>query len=282
MSFADLTDVRMYYQMTGTGDPLLLIPGLGATTDDWDPSFEAATKNFTLILPDTRGSGRSEAKRKANRLHHYSADLIELMDHLNLERAHVLGISLGGIIAQRFAIDHPNRIHRLVLMSCADRFGPYLQEMARLIGNMVGRFPSRLFCRFMHMLGTGPAYIDKHPELLDARERGEQSVDRRAVMQQLRALVASDPDPHAHERITSPTLVIAGEDDVIVPQSYQRQMAEQIPEAQFVRLDGVGHNPLAECPKRVLPMIMHFLSTGELISDESPSAPKDKASTQAA
>ncbi|MDX1563963.1 MAG: alpha/beta hydrolase [Phycisphaeraceae bacterium] len=274
MAYADLTDVKMYYESDGSGEPLILIPGLGATTEDWDPAFDVAAEKFRLIRPDLRGMGLSKAKREAYSLHHYSADLLEFMDHLKLERAHVLGISLGGIIAQRFAIDHPNRIQHLVLISCADRFGTYLQEMARMVGNMVMRFPHRLFARTMHMLGTGPAYVEAHPELLAQREAESTSVGKRSVIRQLKALMVSDPHPEDHDRITCPTLVIAGSEDVLVPQRFQKQMADRISNSRFVCLEDVGHNPLTECPQRVLPMIDHFLSTGRLQEEPAPSSKK--------
>src|SRR5687768_5260871 len=113
--FADLTDVRCYYELLGTGDPLLLIPGLGATCALWDGVTSDLSKSFSLILFDNRGIGRSVAKRAPQTLTDFAVDIVELMDHLQLKRAHVLGLSLGGIVAQQLAVDHPSRVDRLVL-----------------------------------------------------------------------------------------------------------------------------------------------------------------------
>jgi len=124
MAYVELTDTRCYYEIEGQGDATLLVPGLGATCRDWDPVVNQLSRHLTLIRCDNRGVGRSEAKRPATTLHHYSADLVELLDHLRLERVGVIGLSLGGIIAQRLAMDHPDRVRRMVLISCAHRFGP--------------------------------------------------------------------------------------------------------------------------------------------------------------
>ncbi|MEE9212362.1 MAG: alpha/beta fold hydrolase, partial [Phycisphaeraceae bacterium] len=115
MPFVELTDVRCYYELRGKGDPLLLIPGLGNTCRIWDPIAADLAEHFCLIGVDIRGVGQSVAKRQPNTLRDYTADLVELLDHLQVVRTHVMGLSLGGMIAQRFAIDHPDRVSRLVL-----------------------------------------------------------------------------------------------------------------------------------------------------------------------
>src|SRR5688572_31764869 len=104
MAWADLTDVRCYYELMGQGEPLLLIPGLGVTSSVWDPVACELAEHFSLILMDNRGMGRSVPKREPATLNDYCSDIIELLDHLQVERAHVMGLSLGGVIAHRLAI----------------------------------------------------------------------------------------------------------------------------------------------------------------------------------
>jgi len=114
MPYIDLSDVRCYFEQVGQGDPLLLIPGLGRTCRLWDGVAETLGEHFSLIMPDNRGLGRSIAKRTPRNLRDLAVDLVELLDGLGVERAHVLGISFGGVVAQWLAIDHPTRIKRLV------------------------------------------------------------------------------------------------------------------------------------------------------------------------
>ena len=122
--FADLTDVRCYYELLGSGDPLVLIPGLGTTCALWDCVAAELANSFSLVMLDNRGMGRSFVKRAPQTLSDFAVDVVELMDHLQLDRAHVMGLSLGGIIAQQLAVDHATRVDRLVLVSCSNSFGP--------------------------------------------------------------------------------------------------------------------------------------------------------------
>lgn len=262
MPFAELTDLRCHYLLRGSGEPVLLIPGLGSTTEDWGPALESVSRSFTIILPDLRGIGRSEAKRQPLSLQHYSADLIELLDHLQLDRVHVVGLSLGGIIAQRFATDHPQRIRRLVLVSCAHRFGPRLRAMATLVGHMLRYFPITLYARAMVLLGTSPVFIDADPQYLDRKEVEvrRNRLSRKAVARQLRCLAVSDPRLNEHDRITAPTLVLAGEYDSLIPHYYGQRISEAIANSRFMMIRGAGHNPFNECPEKVLSVIVEFLN----------------------
>ena len=161
MAWADLTDCRAYYELIGEGEPLLLIPGLGATCRLWDPIVPELARHFTLIMLDNRGMGLSKAKKKPRTLADYSADYAELLDFLNVDQSHVLGLSLGGIAAQRLAIDHPQKIKRLILMSCADRFAPYLLRITALLGHSLRRFPRMLFLQTMELLATALGLDDE-------------------------------------------------------------------------------------------------------------------------
>ncbi|MBI1370555.1 MAG: alpha/beta fold hydrolase [Planctomycetes bacterium] len=265
MPWAEVTDARLYYELTGEGEVVLLIPGLGSTCRLLDPIVYSLNDGFCLLGVDNRGVGQSIAHRPVHTLHDYSADLIELLDHLQIERAHIVGISLGGIIAQRFAVDHPGRVNRLVLMSCAHKFGPYLREMALLTGNMLRRFPSRVFAAALEVLSAGPLYLDEDPGRVERKviESMQTNISRMAIGRQLRALGASDPREDEYS-ILAPTLVISGEFDGLIPACYGRRMARAIPNSRFVLVRDAGHNPLAECPLKVLPLIMEFLRTGHV------------------
>src|SRR5688500_12826928 len=194
--FANLTDVRCYYELLGTGDPVLLVPGLGTTCALWDPVAAGLSDSLNVILLDNRGVGRSVTKRTPHTLGDFAVDLVELLDHLQLERAHVVGISLGGMIAQQLAMDHPGRVDRLVLVSCTNRFGPYLREVAKLLAHALRHFKPELFRRTVELLGTAPQFLDDHSdeiEQLISRERYE-GVPRMALARQLRCLARHDWD----------------------------------------------------------------------------------------
>ena len=259
MAWADLTDVRCYYELLGEGEPLLLIPGLGVTAAVWEPIAPELAEHFSLILVDNRGMGRSVAKREPATLNDFCSDLVELLDHLQIERSHVLGLSLGGVIAHRFAVDHAARVDRLVLASCTDKFTPYLRHVALLLGQTLRNLRSTAFARTMEVMGTSPTYMDSQPDLVEERikEKCAQKIPPRAIGRQLRCLAGSEVENH--DPIVAPTLVIAGEHDFLIPNCYAREMASRIPGSRFVQIPGGGHNPLVECPNEVLPLITQFL-----------------------
>jgi len=260
MAWAELSDTRCYYEVLGQGDPLLLVPGLGVTCRTWDAIVPELSRHFTLILTDNRGLGMSQAKRQPCSLADYSSDLVELLDYLQVDRTHVLGLSLGGIISQRFAIDHPSRLDRLVLISCAHRFSPFLSQTAHLLRHALRRFPWEVFLRSIDVLGTAPEFFDANEKMLEQQLRAKCSVkiDRKSVVAQLRCLACSEVAPE-HFRIEAPTLVMAGQEDRLIPSCYARKMAETIPGSQFIELARCGHNPFQEMPDAVLPTIVEFL-----------------------
>ena len=260
MPYADLTDVRLYYELLGNGPPLLLIPGLGATCRMWDAVAPELAEKYSLIMPDNRDVGKSIGKRKPHRLSDFVSDLIELLEVLQIDRAHIAGISLGGVIAQVLAIEHPDRVHKLVLISTAHRFGPYLRDISTMLGRSVYRMPHAQFLRTMELLGTAPAYYDEHIKQIEQRieTRRHENVPRGAVVTQLRCLAVSevgDADYH----ITAPTLVISGEYDALIPHCYAERMAAAIPGSIFYVVAGAGHNPLVESPELTVPRLLTFL-----------------------
>jgi pimeloyl-ACP methyl ester carboxylesterase len=274
MAWTELTDCRCYYEILGQGDPLLLVPGLGVTCRTWDPVLPELARHFTLVMVDNRGLGKSSPKRPPRTTADYSTDLVELLDKLNLDRAHVMGLSLGGIISQRFAVDHPSRVERLVLVSCADRFSPYLRQTALMLKHALLRFKWHEFARAMELLGSAPEYIDANERLIEQRIRDKcdgVDVDRRSVATQLRCLVSSELSPEDY-KILGPTLVIAGEDDRLIPAFYAKQMADKIPGSKFVSLPHCGHNPFQERPDEVVPRIVEFLKTKASLTGAAGSA----------
>jgi len=265
MAWAGLTDVRCFYTLLGQGDPLLLVPGLGVTSRIWDPIVPELAEHFSLILPDNRGVGFSEARRKACSLGDYTSDLVELLDYLQVDRAHVLGLSLGGVMAIKLAAEQPERINRLVLASCTDRFTPYLREVAMLLGQTLGSLRRDAFARTVEVLGSAPEYLDAQPNLVAerVRQKRDEHVPAREVARQLRCLAASQIDLE-RDPIRAPTLMIAGEHDVLIPSCYARGTAGRIAGSRFWLVEGAGHNPLVERPGEVLPEVIDFLKGGTL------------------
>jgi pimeloyl-ACP methyl ester carboxylesterase len=171
------------------------------------------------------------------------------------------------------AVDHPGRVNRLVLVSCTDRFSPYLQQTAHLLGHALRRFSWESFVRMSEMLGSSPEYFDKENALVEQRIRVKCAAapDRRGVACQLRCVARSEMEDRDY-RILAPTLVIAGQDDRLIPSCYAESMAAKIPHSQFVLLPRIGHNPFQECPHQVVQHIAGFLDAGRAQTETQGSA----------
>src|SRR6516162_7830335 len=107
-----INSVRLHYDLHGRGDALLLIMGLGAGSAAWDPKLvETLAQDFLVITYDNRGTGRSDKPHEPYTLEMFASDAAGLLDHLKIEKTHVFGVSMGGMIAQEFALNHAARVH---------------------------------------------------------------------------------------------------------------------------------------------------------------------------
>ncbi|HTE25737.1 alpha/beta fold hydrolase [Flavitalea sp.] len=115
MAFAKCNGINIYYEVSGEGPPLILISGLGGDHFFWDSSLKILSKHFQVITYDTRGIGKTDAPKTSYSLDIFTDDLIALMDELKIEKAHILGFSMGGNIALTLALKSPGRISKLII-----------------------------------------------------------------------------------------------------------------------------------------------------------------------
>ncbi|WP_462408587.1 alpha/beta fold hydrolase [Neobacillus sp. Marseille-QA0830] len=117
MAVVNVHGGNIHYEVIGNGDPILLLHGMGGTWKMWEPQLDFFSKHYQLILPDMRGHGESTTAFPENKftLEAMAADLPELLEHLGVKKAHVIGVSMGGVIAQIFAYTHPEYVNSLIL-----------------------------------------------------------------------------------------------------------------------------------------------------------------------
>lgn len=262
VAFVELADARLHYCCQGRGAPLVLVSGLGATLHAWDSVAPVLDREFCVIRIDNRGISPSVAKRKPKTLRDYSCDIRGLLDHLGYDRAHILGSSLGGMIAQQFAMDFPDRVHRLVLVATTHRFSPYLRQIMMLLGVLLRRGRGHEFRDAFTTLGFSARHIDAHPDLHEQVRAGLGGpIKRVAIANQFRALLASqdEADPSS---IESETLVVGGELDVLIPFRYVKRLARSLNRAELLMIPHSGHAVFEEAPDIVLPAITRFLHQG--------------------
>jgi 3-oxoadipate enol-lactonase len=249
MPYTDAPGFRMYYEEHGSGFPLLLINGLGSDHFEWlhqIPAFEAC---FRVVLFDNRGTGRTEVPPGPYTTAGMADDAASLLRELGVSRAHVLGVSLGGMIAQEIALRHPDRVEGLVL-GCTGPGGelsirPSLEAM-KAFAHAEGEDPETGLRRRIPFLYTD-ACIRERPGEIEGFVRRclEHPTPPEGYLAQLSAVMTHDAAERLG-RIGARTLVITGDSDRLVDRENSLRITDRIPGAELVVLPGAPHRLFAE------------------------------------
>lgn len=235
--------IDLNYEIHGTGRPVLLVGGLGADMFLWFRQTPELRKHFQVIAFDNRGAGESDKPEEPYTIPMFAADTAGLLQALGISRADVIGASLGGLIAQEFALSYPALLNRLILVSTS--FGgpnsiPTPKETLMEMMNRTGDPETDIRTGFK--LFTHAEWCAAHPDLVDQyvkwRVGHPQPVP--AYQRQAAAVPAFNAESRVSQ-ITAPTLVAHGEDDRVVPVENARLLAAKIPHSQLMIFPGGGH-----------------------------------------
>jgi pimeloyl-ACP methyl ester carboxylesterase len=242
--------VDLWVDRRGTGPDVLLIAGLSDTAEAWEAQLGGLADRYRLTAYDTRGAGRSPMLPDGATVADMADDAAELLRVLGVERAHVAGFSGGSMTAQELALRHPELVSSLVLVSTWARSDAYLRAVADAFHWLVDRAPSEraMLEAFFLWIYTARAHEDGTvASIIDAALSFPHGQPPEGFHRQLRTWMGHDTLDRLAE-ITVPTLVIAGSEDIITPVRLGRAVADRIPDARFVVLDGEAHQPFQESP----------------------------------
>lgn len=270
MTIAKINDIDMYYEEHGdpNAEPLLLIMGFAMNATSWGLQIPAFAQRYHVIAFDNRGVGRTTQPEGAYSMPQMAADAAALLDHLGIESAHIVGISMGGMIAQEFALRYPLRVRGLVLAATTPG-GPHAagyEEMrttsaeamaltdlsSMMTPEGIKEGMDRLFtAEFQAKPSTGAIQMGiagmMHPQTLGGMKG------------QLAAIRAHDTYDRL-PKIAAPTLVIAGDADTFVDARNSPIMASRIPGAKLIMIAGQKHGFTAEKPDEANVAILDFLA----------------------
>jgi pimeloyl-ACP methyl ester carboxylesterase len=261
MPYAHANGIRIYYEIHGQGEPLVMVHGLGAACNLWSGLLPALAEHFQAVVFDNRGIGRTDAPEYPYTIPMMAADTIGLMDVLEIESAHLFGFSMGGWIVQQIALDHPDRVRGLVLGSTS--YSPQVvpEEIIQDIFRAPALPPEEGLPILMRCFFAQKT-IDERPDVIDEwKIRREEFPQSEASAQNQGAAGFSFNSLSSLNQITSPTLVIGGRDDRCFPMATLKEMADAIPGAELVFLDDAGHSLFAEQPELGCQHIVRFLSS---------------------
>jgi 3-oxoadipate enol-lactonase len=253
---------QIYWDETGEGEPLLLIMGLGATHEWWGRLTPIVAPHFRTVLFDNRGVGRSDAPPGPYSIPEMAEDAAAVLDAAGVDAAHVLGASMGGMIAQELALLHPTRVRSLILgcTACGGREStPAKREVLDALGArsvMTRDEAMRVMVPYIFDTATPRERVEE-----DLALRLRTNVPNEGYFAQLQA-IRSWAGTHARlGSITAPTLVIHGETDELVPPENGRVIARAIPHATLAMLPHASHIFLTDQFEAASGTILSFLGS---------------------
>jgi pimeloyl-ACP methyl ester carboxylesterase len=259
MNTAVLEGVRLAYDVEGAGEPLLMIQGLGYGRRGWGPAPGMLAHRFRVVTPDNRGFGESDAPPGPYTTTQLAGDALAVLDAAEIDSAHVIGISLGGMIAQELVLAAPDRVRKLVL--CSTTAGgptsvPMPEQTVALMGRAEHLDPQEALQQFV----VNALSPDPPAELVEeiVAYRAANPPDPAGWWAQAAAGGAHDAMARLGE-IHVPTLVVHGTADNVVDVGNARVLADAIEGARLELFDGVGHLLPWERPQEFTALVQGFL-----------------------
>lgn len=283
-SFVEADGVRVHYVEAGRGETVLLIHGLNASTFSFRYTIPELAQHYRVVALDLKGFGYSERPAGGDYSQTAQAALVErVMDRLAIERAAVVGHSMGGAIAMRLALARPERVSRLVLVDSASdremhlgvRPAAYLRHLlpvAALITLHRSAFRRLSLRSAVH----DPAYLT--PEVIEGYFRPSRMKGHLRGLGFLFAHHGRD-EPLDIERIGQPTLVLWGEHDRWLPPERGEELARRLPKGRLLLVRSAGHMPLEEQPESCNLALLDFLRSPASANEPLPSEPAQKLET---
>ncbi|MBU1194538.1 MAG: alpha/beta hydrolase [Proteobacteria bacterium] len=263
MPYADIDGCNYYYEVTGNGDPLVMIRGLGSNLDHWYPQIQALTQHFRVMAFDNPGIARTKDVIKPYSILKMAQNIPKLMDVAGIEKAHVFGLSMGGMIAQELALNFPERIQRLILcvthcgkshsISPSDKVNQLFAAMIKE-GTDEARAAAAAVMFAQETLENNPETAAEYAGI-----SMKYPVSTEILVKQSQAIQEFDTWERLTD-ITPPTLVLGADKDVLIPPENLNILADRIPNAKLHFIKGGGHQVMIEQPDDCNTAIIDFLT----------------------
>jgi 3-oxoadipate enol-lactonase len=262
MERARINGIEIAYELRGAGTPIVMIHGAQGDQSMFTGMAAAFAKDYRVLTFDQRGSGLSEKPDMPYSIAMLADDTAALMDHLKIASAHIVGVSMGGMIAQEFALRHPNKVRSLVL-GCTTPGGP---KSIRLGGDaLTSAYSTQPMTaeergKALAEAAFSKGYLAKHPEVITSmiEARRSRPIDSAAFPHRMKAAMEHDTFDRLAQ-IRCPTLVITGKDDALISWENSRLLTEHIKGADEVILEPAGHCFWLEQPEASREAIAGFI-----------------------
>jgi 3-oxoadipate enol-lactonase len=265
MSTAKVGDINIYYEIHGKGEPLVLIYGYAADSGLWFRQIPILSRKYQVIAFDNRGAGRSDKLNIPYTMAMMAGDIAGLLDNIGIDTAHIFGISMGGMIAQHFALNYSQRVISLIL-GCTFCGGvhsiqPEPESIAALFDfERMKKMTPEEFVRQIIPFCFSQKFIEKNPDIVEKRvaKSLEYPLPLYVFTRQAAAIMGHDTY-ELLPKIKLPTLVIAGDNDRLIPFENSRILASRIPKAELLIIKGAGHEFFIEDAEEANKVVLDFL-----------------------
>ncbi len=269
MPKARINGIDMNYKVEGRGEPIILIMGFSGGRMSWFLHTRTFKKAFQVITFDNRGAGKTDRPTESYTIKTMADDTVGLMDYLGIDRAHILGVSMGGMIAQEVAINYPERVKKLVLgctFARRDETSGHSAEYHRLLGlaedcpnDVILNIPIDKYMSTIYSLASGNRLVQMlmGPVAMIRFKLGNNT----GVKGQLEAILNHDTQERLH-MIQAPTLVMTGTEDRLIKPSSSEVLASRIPNTRLVKFEGGAHAFFVAMRGRFTKEVLDFLTAG--------------------
>lgn len=260
MPFATADNVQIHYDVVGdAGETVVLVPGLGLAGVTWNAVAEHLKGTFKLVIVDPRGSGASDAPDVPYTPETVAADLAAVLDEAGIERAHIVGLSMGGCISQDFAVKHPTRVQSLTMLSSWASGDEWLTRLMEFRRDLIRRAGIKEQFRISFMLISSPFAFRAIPDQLKALEAAMHAnpPKEHAYLRQIDYCIQHDR-AEALRQLKCPALVITGSHDFLTPPVLGKELAEAL-NGQYEEINHGSHCLTIETPAKVAESIRNFV-----------------------
>ena len=232
----------LYYETHGSGPPLFLAPGLGGDGRFWAANVGELARHFTVIVHDHRGTARSTLSKIAYSVEQMADDALQLIDGLGFDRVHWCGHSTGGAMGQVLAIDHPDRLSRLVLSATWAKTDAFFRRLFEVRSLTLKELGPAAYLKGSALALNMPSWVRDHDaELAAAEARADETIPvPEIVLSRIAAIVAHDRREQL-QSVRAPTLAICARDDMVTPLYFTEELVRLIPGARAYVLPDGGH-----------------------------------------
>lgn len=264
MAWIENKGVRIYYEIDGEGDPVIFFSGVGGGTWSWYRQLPYFTKRYEVVVFDNRGAGRSDKPKEPYSMEDFADDASLILDKLGIWKTFVVGISMGGMIAETFALKYPKRVRGLVLGAThcggSERIPPEPEILACFMDNeglreeeIIDKNTKILFSA--NFLLKNPDEVEEYKQVqLQAGVQPQYALENQLLA------IRNFSCCHRLHHIEAPTLIITGSDDILVPPENSRILKERIPNSQLVVLPDVGHAIHVEAADKFNSLVDEFFN----------------------